>query len=148
MWWVEAFHDKSPPCQVVDYKHCGSGDTMFLVVQGKDSTLNLSLQFTFRAHGMLCANTQNFRRFSGQGFSILVTHICSHNWWKLYKNILQSVQIQRLEGKGAEEKEEEKEKEESVATWAFVDWNKNLYKAVLMLSVFLFVTLAWYEKCF
>ena len=46
---VEALYDKSPPYQICCHRHCGSGDTKFLVVEEKDSKcsyLNPPLLFT------------------------------------------------------------------------------------------------------
>lgn len=45
-----------------DHRHCGSGDLMLLVVEGEDSTCpRTTLLFIFKAHGMLCSHTRNFR---------------------------------------------------------------------------------------
>ena len=45
---------------MVSHRHCGSGDTIFLVAEGQDSTcprFNLSLLFISKAHGMPYALT-------------------------------------------------------------------------------------------
>ena len=67
------------------HRHCGSGDVMFLVVEGQDSTcpcLNLPLLFISKAYDMACSDTLNFwtqtQQFAGvpnEVFPILVTHI-------------------------------------------------------------------------
>ena len=52
---------------MVSHRHCGSGDTMFLVVEGQDSTcprFNLPLLFISKAHGMPCSHTRNFRTWT------------------------------------------------------------------------------------
>ena len=46
------------------HRHCGSGDMMYLVVEGKDSTcprLNPQLPFILKEHDVPCLHTQNFR---------------------------------------------------------------------------------------
>ena len=52
------------PAKSVGHKYYGSGDIMFLVVEGQDSTyprFNPLLLFISEAHGMPCSHTQNFR---------------------------------------------------------------------------------------
>ena len=52
------------PAKFGGHRHCGSGDTMFLVVEGQDSTcprLNPPLLFISKAHGMSCSHTRNCR---------------------------------------------------------------------------------------
>ena len=47
-----------------DHWHCGSGDVMFVVVEGQDSRcprLDPSLLFISKAHCMPCSHTQNFK---------------------------------------------------------------------------------------
>ena len=45
------------PAKFGDNRHCGSGDLMFVVVEGQDSTcprLDPPLLFISKAHGMPC----------------------------------------------------------------------------------------------
>ena len=45
------------PAKFGDNRHCGSGDLMFVVVEGQDSTcsrLDPPLRFISKAHGMPC----------------------------------------------------------------------------------------------
>ena len=45
------------PAKFGGHRHCGSGDLMFLVVEGQDSTcpcFNLPLQFISKIYGIPC----------------------------------------------------------------------------------------------
>ena len=49
------------------HRHCGSGDKMFFVVEGQDSTcprLDLLLLFISKARGMRCSHIRNFRTWT------------------------------------------------------------------------------------
>ena len=53
--WVKTHHRKSPPATFGVHRHCGSGDMMLSVVEGKNSLcscLNSPLLFISNGHGM------------------------------------------------------------------------------------------------
>lgn len=58
-------HGKSPvTSKFSGHGHCGSGDMMLLVVEGKNSTqsfFNPPLPFISKVHSISCSHTQNFR---------------------------------------------------------------------------------------
>ena len=68
----------------------------------------------------------------------------------------QSIQKQRYEGKWQKKKTRKaiamllgvrrKRKKKSVTTITFTCWTYNLHKALLILSMFWFISLAWFEK--
>ena len=46
------------------HRHCGSGDMVFVVAEGQDSTcacLDPPLLFIYKVHGMPCSHTRNVR---------------------------------------------------------------------------------------
>ena len=52
--WVEARYLYHHPAKFGDHRHCGSGDTMFLLIEEQDSTclLETALLFISKAHSM------------------------------------------------------------------------------------------------
>ena len=66
--WVKTHHRKSPPATFGVHRHCGSGDMMLSVVEGKNSLcscLNSPLLFISNGHGMKAHGMSYVKSYPG-----------------------------------------------------------------------------------